>query len=188
MVMSSDQQSPEPIAALASSGSSNASDVQAAMEEFESMLAARLVPGSGAAKLGAAGVARRVVGHLSVTPALQLALYTKLPVSFHQPCYVILIGRAQVRVATYAFVGEPISGDRPDRKRTPFVLKILTPDLLKGDSMPAKDEEIGFEYTVSLVHQPRLAASRAELFDHCRSNCGAVPAYASANDCSGDQV
>jgi hypothetical protein len=159
MVMSSDQQSPEPIAALASSGSSNASDVQAAMEEFESMLAARLVPGSGAAKLGAAGVARRVVGHLSVTPALQLALYTKLPVSFHQPCYVILIGRGQVRVATYAFVGEPVSGDRPDRKHTPFMLKILTPDLLKGDNMPDKTDEIGFEYTVSRsVYQPRLAA------------------------------
>lgn len=158
------------------------------MEEFESMLAARLVHGSGAAKLGAAGVARRVVGHLSVTPALQLALYTKLPVSFHQPCYVILIGRGQVRVATYAFVGEPVSGDRPDRKHTPFMLKILTPDLLKGDNMPDKTDEIGFEYTVSRsVYQPRLAALRSVSLYHRPSDCCAVPAYQSANDCRGDQ-
>ena len=151
MVMSAgDQQSPEPISSLGSSGSSNASDVQAVMEEFEALLAARLASDSRAASLGAASVARRVVGHLSVTPALQLALYTKLPVSLHQPRYVICVGRGQLRVATYAFVGEPVLGDRPDRKHTPFMLKILTPDLLKGDNMPDKYDEIEFEYTVSL--------------------------------------
>ena len=100
MVMSAgDQQSPEPISTLGSSGSSNASDVAAVMEEFEALLAARLASGSRAASLGAAGVARRVVGHLSVTPAVQLALYTKLPVSLHQPCYVICVGRGQVRIS-----------------------------------------------------------------------------------------
>lgn len=162
VISSGDQRSPEHIAALASSGSSNSSDVHAVMEEFEAMLTARLESGSAAAKLGAAGVVKRAIGHLSVTPAVQLALYTKLPVSLHQPCYVLCLGHGQLRVATYAFVGEPVSGDRPDRKHTPFILKILTPDLLKGDSLPGKDDEIEFEYTVCFPSQfASVASTRA---------------------------
>ena len=79
----------------------------------------------------------------------------------------------QVRVATYAFVGEPVLGDRPDRKHTPFMLKILTPDLLKGDSMPDKDDEVEFEYTVS--RRPaagcRTLAAVSLLVSVCLSLC-----------------
>jgi hypothetical protein len=156
VISAGSQRSAEAIASLGSSGSSNTSDVQEVVAEFQTLLASRLASGSAAAELGAEALTRRLVGHLSVTPALQLALYTKLPVSLHQPRYVICIGRSQVRVAMYAFVGAPVSGDRPDRKHTPFVLKILTPDLLEGEDMPGKDDEIGFEYTVGAASRNAL--------------------------------
>ena len=32
---------------------------------------------------------------------------------------------------TFAFVGEPVTGDRPDRKRTPFSVRLCTDDLIQ---------------------------------------------------------
>ena len=74
MVMSAgSQRSAEAIASLGSSGSSNTSDVQEVVAEFQTLLASRLASGSAAAELGADALTRRLVGYLSVTPALQLA-------------------------------------------------------------------------------------------------------------------
>ena len=36
----------------------------------------------------------------------------------------------QVRVATYAFAGSPVRGDRPDTKHSPYILRLLSEDLL----------------------------------------------------------
>jgi len=47
-----------------------------------------------------------------------------------QPSFVICVGSGQVRVVTLAFVGDPVSGDRPSSKSTPFVLRLVTPDLV----------------------------------------------------------
>ena len=85
----------------------------------------------------------------------------KLPVSLHQPRYVILLGRSQLRVATYAFVGAPVHGDRPDRKHTPFVLKMLTANLLQGEMLTAADS---FDVRpLSTPRRPTHAPPRAVL-------------------------
>ena len=148
MVMAAgSQRAAEPLASLGSSGAVNATDVTAIVDEFSALLTGRLASGSKAAALGAEALTRRLVGHLSVTPMLQMALYTKLPVSLNQPRYVVCISKGQVRIAMYAYVGAPVQGNRPDRKHTPFVLKVLTPDLLKGDDMPADLDDFEFEYT-----------------------------------------
>ena len=47
-----------------------------------------------------------------------------------QNCFVLLAGSGRLRVATYGFVGSPAKGDRPDRKSTPFCLRLLSPDIL----------------------------------------------------------
>lgn len=39
---------------------------------------------------------------------------------------------------TFAFVGEPVTGDRPDRKRTPFSIRLATDDLVKRRPGAAK--------------------------------------------------
>ena len=73
MLMSAgEQRAAEPLASLGGGGQD---DVAGVLGEFEGLLAARLAPGSAAAKLGAAELVRRLVGHLSVTPALQFALW-----------------------------------------------------------------------------------------------------------------
>ena len=72
--------------------------------------------------------------------------------------YVILVSAAaqveSVRVLTYGFVGGPESGDRPDMKHTPFMLRLLTENLLgrEGITLRANEtagQEIAMKYSVS---------------------------------------
>ncbi len=70
---------------------------------------------------------RRVVYYLTVTPGMSLVLdHAVSPPSLMQPRFVVLIGNNQVRVATYAFCGGPVKGDRPDRKYSPYALRLLS--------------------------------------------------------------
>ena len=41
-----------------------------------------------------------------------------------------------LRVATYAFIGQPLRGDRPDKKATPYMLRLLSPNLLRDPELP----------------------------------------------------
>lgn len=77
-------------------------------------------------------LARRVAAHLSVGPGMQVTLQNGLPPALWQPTFLLCIGGGQVRVLTFAFIGEPVTGDRPDCKSTPFVLRMVTEDLLPG--------------------------------------------------------
>lgn len=79
-------------------------------------------------------VARQVAAHTSVSPGMQAAVETGMPPGLWQPMYVICIGSAQIRVVTFAFIGGPAIGDRPDTKRTPFVLRLTTSDLMHAAS------------------------------------------------------
>jgi hypothetical protein len=45
---------------------------------------------------------------------------------------VLLLAPGQLRVLTVAFVGGPTSGDRPDTKRTPFLLRMISANLVPG--------------------------------------------------------
>lgn len=80
--------------------------------------------------------------------------------------YVILVSAAaqveSVRVLTYGFVGGPESGDRPDMKHTPFMLRLLTENLLsqEGTTLTANEtagQKITMKYSVSPT--PAEAAS-----------------------------
>ena len=52
------------------------------------------------------------------------AAATRLPDGNLQPADL------ELRVATVGFIGEPAVGDRPDRKATPFALRLLSGNLL----------------------------------------------------------
>ena len=54
------------------------------------------------------------------------------PAMFQNKFVVMVAGSGDVRVATYGFIGEPARGDRPDRKSTPFVLRLLTGNLCES--------------------------------------------------------
>jgi len=73
---------------------------------------------------------------------LKVAAARKWPPAFHQPKYVVLLSPHRVCVMVYAFIGTPLAGDRPSTKSTPFVIKIISPNLASSD------REGGMEYLV----------------------------------------
>lgn len=83
-------------------------------------------------------IVRSVVAHVSVALGMQAVLANALPPALWQPSFCICVGKGQVRVVTLAFVGEPVSGDRPSCKRTPFVLQLTTDDLTQRQPAMSK--------------------------------------------------
>lgn len=78
----------------------------------------------------------------------------KLLPTFLQPFFLIIVlgDLSEARAATYGFVAErpqQIEGDRPESKRTPFCVRLLSPDLLASDEAEAKNWEV--EYHVQEV-------------------------------------
>merc|ERR1719343_1200852 len=72
---------------------------------------------------------------MSVNIGLTFAQHMQLLPIFLQPAFlIILLGNPlQARAATYGFVAEKpdqITGDRPESKRTPYCVRLLSPDLL----------------------------------------------------------
>jgi len=76
------------------------------------------------------GLVRRVAANISVTPGMEAVMRHSLSPALWQPSFVVCVGSGQVRVLTLSFVGEPVSGDRPSSKSTPFVLRLVSPDLV----------------------------------------------------------
>jgi len=72
---------------------------------------------------------RRVVAQLTVDVCMQVVRENGHLKALWQPISAICVHNGQVRVMTLAFVGEPVCGERPDEKRTPFLLRLLTDDL-----------------------------------------------------------
>mmetsp|Transcript_22863 Transcript_22863/g.44470 ORF Transcript_22863/g.44470 Transcript_22863/m.44470 type:complete len:378 (-) Transcript_22863:51-1184(-) len=68
--------------------------------------------------------------HISIGPGMQAVMQSRWPPALWQPLYVVCVGCLQIRVLTFAFVGEPVSGDRPDNKYSPVVLRLTTDDLI----------------------------------------------------------
>jgi len=71
-----------------------------------------------------------VAAHISTVPGMQVVMQGHLRPALWQPLFAICVGHSQLRVLTFAFVGEPVIGDRPASKRTPWVLRLATDDLL----------------------------------------------------------
>jgi len=81
----------------------------------------------------------RSIDSMTVNIAIDFALKMKLLPMFLQPAFlIVLLGEPlQARAATYGFVAESpkqISGDRPESKRTPFCVRLLSPNLLASDT------------------------------------------------------
>lgn len=86
----------------------------------------------------------RVISQLTIGPALDFALSVGLPPRLLQPRFVVVVGPNVLRVATLAFVGEPLIGDKPSEQRTPFLVRLLTDDLLE----PGDNAHLRTSYTV----------------------------------------
>jgi hypothetical protein len=116
-----------------SGGNVNEEVTSLAAAEFEGIIIAATSEAD--IKLTAQAVAdlsRRVIGHLTVTPGMDVLVNNEVAPAMFQNKFVVLSGCGQVRVATYGFIGGPTVGDRPDRKATPFVLRMLSSNLLEG--------------------------------------------------------
>lgn len=84
---------------------------------------------------------RQIAMHLTPGPGVQVAMHSGLPAALWQPTFVVCVGAGQVRVLTLAFVGEPVVGDRPTTKRTPFLVRLLTENLLTSVILAAESTQ-----------------------------------------------
>lgn len=88
---------------------------------------------------------------------MQAVLEHALPAALWQPIFTICLGRGQVKVLTLAFVGEPVAGDRPSCKRTPYMLKVLSDNLYQVGSQPVQSVA---NYSAHLVPEDVLTTER----------------------------
>lgn len=77
----------------------------------------------------------RAIASMTVNIAIDFALKMNLLPMFLQPAFlIVMLGQPlQAKAATYGFVAEQpnqINGDRPESKRTPFCVRLMSPDLL----------------------------------------------------------
>jgi len=89
------------------------------------------------------GLVRRVAANVSVIPGMEAVMKHSLPPALWQPSFIVCIGNGQIRVLTLAFVGDPICGDRPSSKSTPFVLRLVTDNLVPA---PTDSRSPGVSY------------------------------------------
>jgi len=73
-----------------------------------------------------------IVASVSVNPGMQVVMRHSFAPALWQPTFVVCIGKDQVRVVTLAFIGGPVMGDRPSSKSTPFILRMITDELVAG--------------------------------------------------------
>ena len=114
---------------MQNSGNVNDDVTAAAVQEFRvtvesSMLAANLDT------CDLDDVCRRLIDSLTVSPAMQVLVENDVSPAMYQNRFIIMIGSDSIRVATYGFIGPGAVGDRPDRKHTGIVLRLLTDNLL----------------------------------------------------------
>lgn len=82
----------------------------------------------------------RAMAAMTVNVGVDFALHMQLLPTFLQPFFlVIVLGEPlEARVATYGFVAEKphqVVGDRPESKRTPFCVRLLSPNLLSTEEV-----------------------------------------------------
>jgi hypothetical protein len=87
---------------------------------------------------------------MTVNVGLDFALHMEMLPSFLQPVFLIIVlgEPMQARVATYGFVAqkpEQIKGDRPESKRTPICVRLLSPDLMADREEQASDWHVDYK-------------------------------------------
>eukprot|EP01048_Picozoa_sp_COSAG05_P007900 COSAG05_NODE_576_length_8580_cov_190.797194_5_plen_1695_part_00 len=120
---------------MANSGNVNEEVTAAAVQEFRAIVEQALRASS--AQISVADdsaaldkVCRSLIDNLTVTPAMQVLVDHDVMPAMYQNKFVVLTGTDSVRVATYGFIGPGAIGDRPDRKHTGFVIRLLSENLL----------------------------------------------------------
>ena len=112
----------------------------AAVKEFEGIISASIhVAGIQISDDALQSLSRRLIGHLTVSPAMQVLLDFGVSPAVYQNKFVVLTGKGGVRVATYGYIGDNPEGDRPDRKHTGVVLRMLTGDLVSSGTADGTD-------------------------------------------------
>ena len=136
---------PRPVVCAASAGGDvNQRSVSAATDAFRAQVLAPALAAAGAAALAPAllgELSERLIGNLSVGAAMEALTQHGCAPAMHQNKFLLLVGQDSVRVLTYGYIGEPVSGDRPDTKHTPFTLRLLTENLLSPPLEPEAEPE-----------------------------------------------
>ena len=83
----------------------------------------------------------RAMSAVSVNVGIDFALHMQLLPAFLQPFFLIIVlgDLTEARTATYGFVAASpgqIQGDHPESKRTPFCVRLLSPNLLAAEAEP----------------------------------------------------
>jgi hypothetical protein len=100
----------------------------------------------------------RATAAMTVNVGIDFAMHMKLLPTFLQPFFLIIImpDLKEARAATFGFVAEQpqhIVGDRPESKRTPFCVRLLSPNLLAPEE---EQEEMRrcwqVDYAIQGVH------------------------------------
>ena len=164
---------------MRSSGDVNQEVNAAAVREFQNIIHASLsAAGVDLSDDRLAALCRRLIGHLTVTPAMQLLLDFGVSPAVYQNKFLVLTGKGGVRVATYGYIGDSPEGDRPDRKHTGVVLRMLTDDLVSsssragdGDSDSADTVSFSCKLTASDLMDDIIAEDLPLMIEAVTSDC-----------------
>mmetsp|Transcript_105775 Transcript_105775/g.320991 ORF Transcript_105775/g.320991 Transcript_105775/m.320991 type:complete len:228 (+) Transcript_105775:94-777(+) len=137
---------------------------ESAPARSSTMASSREPTSSSAACLPAPGAAaaERVAAHVAAGTGIRFARFAEevglLPLLL-QPAYVVVaLGQpCQLRLVTYGYVVESaasVQGDRPDRKHTPLLARLVSPELAEE---PSEAEEQVVSYVVRRAESPSIA-------------------------------
>lgn len=92
----------------------------------------------------------RAMAGMTVNVGVDFALHMKLLPTFLQPFFLIILlaDMKEARAATYGFVAsrpDHISGKQPEDKRTPFCVRLLSPNLLSSTEDDDKNWEVEYK-------------------------------------------
>lgn len=141
---------------MPNSGDVNQEVTATAVQEFRTIMKSSLA----SASLDIDGsmldeLCHRLIDNLTVTPAMQVLVDHDVMPAMYQNKFIVLSSATDVRVVTYGFIGPGAQGDRPDRKHTDFVIRLLTENLVSdlsgepGESSPAP-EDVAITFSVKL--------------------------------------
>ena len=166
---------PVPVPVTKTGGSVNADVVAAVAEEFGASVLAQALAEAGIFRSPAQlrALTARVIGNLTVGAAMDaLTKHGCLPAMFQNKYVVVVSGASSrpesVRVLTYGFVGDTSTrplGDRPDMKYTPFVLRLLTENLLDRSEA---ERSVAMSYSVSSSRLADISDEMARDTDRLR--------------------
>lgn len=109
-------------------------------------------------------VIRRIIASMAVAVGIKFTSAFQLLPVFLQPAYVIVCTREplQVRLLTYGYIvkdAAEVQGDQPDRKSSPFVVCITSPELTAD---PTEGESYVVRYAAQIAQSPYIAEHLSE--------------------------